>query len=91
MPKRKRPTPEDIVREVINRMFEIAGYDVCYEEIAGRKDDWYMQWEMTEEQGDIWKQWMIEYFIKECKYSPKMAEREAAMCNLMWGLKYKKP
>lgn len=89
MGRRTRPTQEDIVRNVINRMFEIAGYDTCYEDIAGRKDEWYMQWTMTEEQGEIWKQWMIEYFKNECKYHPKIAEREASMCNLMWGLKYR--
>ena len=44
---------------------------------------------MTEEEGEIWKQWMVEYFKKECKYHPKIAEREAAMINLMWGLKYR--
>ena len=44
---------------------------------------------MTEEQGEIWKQWMKEYFINECKMVPKIAEREAAMCDLMWGLKYR--
>lgn len=87
--RRRRPTQEEIVRDVINRMFEIAGYDTCYEDIAGRKDDWYMQWTMTEEQGEIWKQWMKEYFINECKMFPKIAEREAAMINLMWGLKYR--
>ena len=64
-------------------------YDTCYEDIAGRKDDWYIQWTMTEEEGEIWKQWMVEYFKKECKYHPKIAEREAAMINLMWGLKYR--
>lgn len=87
--RKTRPTQEDIVRNVINRMFEIAGYDTCYEDIVGRKDDWYMQWTMTEEQGEIWKQWMIDYFKNECKYHPKVAEREALMCNLMWGLKYR--
>lgn len=87
--RKKRPTKEEIVRDVINRMFEIAGYDTCYEDIVGRKDDWYMRWTMTEEQGEIWKQWMKEYFINECKMVPKIAEREAAMCDLMWGLKYR--
>jgi hypothetical protein len=30
---------------------------------------------------------MEDYFKKECKYFPKIAQREAAMCSLMWGLK----
>jgi len=89
MGRRRRPTNEEIVRDVINRMFEIAGYDTCFEDIAGRKDEWYTQWTMTEEQGKIWQQWMKEYFTKECKMFPKIAEREASMFNLMWGLKYR--
>ncbi len=32
---------------------------------------------------------MVDYFKNECKYHPKIAEREAAMINLMWGLKYR--
>lgn len=86
---RRKLTDEDIVRDVINRMFEIAGYDTCYEDIVGRKDDWYMQWTMTEEQGNIWRQWMIDYFKKECKLPLKLAEQKASMYNLMWGLKYR--
>jgi hypothetical protein len=31
---------------------------------------------------------MKEYFQKECKMFAKIAEREAAMCSLNWGLKY---
>jgi len=89
MGRRRRPTNEEIVRDVINRMFEIAGYDICFEDIAGRKDEWYTQWTMTEEQSEIWQQWMKEYFKKECKMVPKIAEREASMFNLMWGLKYR--
>jgi len=44
---------------------------------------------MTEEQSKIWQQWMKEYFTKECKMVPKLAEREAGMINLMWGLKHR--
>ncbi len=53
--RRRRPTPEEIVRDVINRMFEIAGHSTCYEDVAGRKDQWYLEWTMTEEQDKIWK------------------------------------
>ena len=89
MARRKRPEPEEIVRNVINRMFEIAGYDTCYEDIIDRKDDWYTQWTMTEEQGKIWQQWMIDYFKNECKIPLKLTERKASIYNLMWGLKYR--
>jgi hypothetical protein len=86
--RRKKLTPEDIIRNAVNKMFEIAGYSTCYEDIVDRKDQWYLEWTMTEEQDKAWKQWMVNYFRKECKYSSKMAEDEANMYSLMWGLKY---
>ena len=85
--KRRRPTPEEIVEDVINRMFEIAGHSVGYEDIVDRKDQWYLEWTMTEEQDRAWRIWMIDYFKKEGKYKPKIAEQQAAMCSLLWGLK----
>ena len=88
MGRRTRPTPEERIRTIINKMFEIAGHDVCYEDIVGRKDEWYQEWTMTVEQDKEWKAWMKEYFQKECKMFAKIAEREANMCSLMWGLKY---
>ena len=87
-PRKTRPTPEERIRVIINKMFEIAGHDVTYEQIAGRKDEWYTEWTMTTTQDEEWKKWMKEYFQKECKMFAKIAEREAAMCSLNWGLKY---
>ena len=43
---------------------------------------------MTVAQNDEWQKWMKGYFVKECKMFPKIAEREAAMCSLNWGLKF---
>jgi hypothetical protein len=83
----RRPTPEIIVRTIINKMFEIAGHNVVYDDIVGRQDDWYQKWTMTEAQNKEWVDWMEKYFKKECKYYVKVAKTEAAMCSLMWGLK----
>ena len=48
--RKKRPQGEEIVRTIINKMFEIAGHNVTYDDIKDRKDNWYQQWTMTEEQ-----------------------------------------
>jgi len=88
MARKHRPTPEEIVRTIINKMFEIAGHNVTYDDVKDRKDAWYTDWTMTVEQDEEWKKWMKEYFKKDCKYFAKIAEREAAMCSLNWGLKY---
>jgi hypothetical protein len=88
MARKKRPSKEEIVQTIINKMFEIAGHDVTYEQVVGRKDAWYQEWTMTVAQNDEWQKWMIEYFKKDCKMFSKIAKREAAMCSLMWGLKF---
>lgn len=86
---RKRIAGKEVVETIINKMFEIAGHDVKYDDIKDRTDDWYAQWTMTEEQGFEWRDWMIEYFKKEFKAHPAQAKLEANLCLLMWGLKYR--
>lgn len=90
--KRKRLTREQkreqAVIDLINQMFIIAGHDVTYDDVVGRKDDWYTQWTMTVEQSDEWKVWGENYLRKNLKLNKRLAEREMAMVSLMWGLSY---
>ena len=76
------------IQDAINKMFEIAGHDVTYDDIKDRKDDWYTQWTMSVEQNDEWKEWGIEEMRKRFRYNKKWAEKEMAMISLMWGLKF---
>ena len=85
--RKKRPTPEEKIVTIINKMFEIAGHKVTYDDIKDRKDAWYADWTMTVAQDEEWKKWMQEYFKKECKMIKGLVSREAAMVSLMWGLK----
>ena len=85
--RKKRLTPEEKIVTIINKMFEIAGHKVTYDDIKDRKDAWYADWTMTVAQDEEWKKWMQEYFIKECKMIKGLVSREAAMVSLMWGLK----
>lgn len=76
-----------IAETLINKMFEIAGHEVTFENIKDRTDNWYQQWTMTEAQNREWVKWGIEYLRKQLKINKKLAEREMAMINLNWGLK----
>jgi hypothetical protein len=76
------------VVDVINKMFEIAGHNVTYDDIKNRKDNWFQEWTMTYEQGEQLKQWGIIEIKKRFKFNQHLAEREIGMINLMWGLKY---
>ena len=73
---------------LINKMFEIAGHDVTYEDIKDRKDNWFQDWSMTVEQSEQWKSYGTEYLRKLFRWNKKMAEKEMFWMNLQWGLTY---
>jgi hypothetical protein len=76
------------VVDTINKMFEIAGHDVTFDDIKDRKDDWYTQWTMTMDQNEQWKEWGVSEIRKRFRYNKKWAEKEMGMISLMWGLKF---
>jgi hypothetical protein len=79
---------EQAVIDIINQMFVIAGHEVTFEDIKGRKDDWFTQWTMTVAQSEEWRAWGIAYLRTKLKMSKKLAEKEMTWFNLQWGLKY---
>jgi hypothetical protein len=79
---------DQMVIDMINEMFKIAGHDVTYYDIKDRKDDWYTNWTMTEAQYDEWKSWGEKYLRKKFRMNSKLAERQMSMIGLMWGLKF---
>jgi hypothetical protein len=81
---------QEILVELINKMFELSGHAMKYEDIVGRQDDWFQQYTMTEEQNKEWQKWGIEYLRKKKRWTKKMAEREMAMVDLYCGLKIEK-
>jgi hypothetical protein len=55
VPMAKRLTKQEkwnkASEDLINKMFEIAGHNVTYDDIKGRTDAWYTDWTMTVAQG----------------------------------------
>jgi hypothetical protein len=78
---------DDLVRTLIDQMFIIAGHELRYDDVVGRKDNWFQQYTMTETQRDEWKEWGISYIRKKKRWSKKLAEREMAFLDLYCGLK----
>jgi hypothetical protein len=76
-----------IVETLINKMFEVAGHDATYNDIKDRKDNWYQQWTMTEEQNKEWREWGISYLKKQKRLYKAYAEKQMAWFDLMYGLK----
>lgn len=73
--------------DIINKMFEIAGHDVTFDDVKGRQDNWYQQWTMTVEQDDEWKKWGKRYLMNELRMNSIMAEKEMAWMSVQYGLK----
>jgi hypothetical protein len=83
----KKDKDQIIVETMINKMFEIAGHSVTYEDIKDRKDNWYQQWTMTEEQNKEWREWGLKYLKKQKGLYKYYAEKQMAFFDLMYGLK----
>jgi len=76
-----------IAKDLINKMFELAGHDMKYEDIAARQDNWFQQYTMTRSQNEEWRKWGTEYLRKKKRWTKKMAEREMSMLDFYCGLK----
>lgn len=79
---------EKVLTDLINKMFEIAGHDVKFEDIKDRKDAWYTDWTMTVEQNEQWKRWGIEYLRKALRLRKITAEKQMGWFSLNYGLKF---
>ena len=89
--KSKRLTEEEMLIEIINTMFLIAGHNVTYQDVKGRQDKWYTQWTMTPEQEKQWMEWMVSYYRKNKRMTISYAKQAASWTNLMWGLTVVQP
>jgi hypothetical protein len=75
------------LKDLVDKMFEISGHPLRYEDVQGRTDNWYQQYTMTEEQNREWRDWCIKHLKKVRKWNKHLAEREMAMLDLYIGLK----
>lgn len=82
---------KDILEIIINKMFEIAGHSVTFNDVLSCKDDWYAQYTMTQAQNDEWRAWSKSYLLKKSRYNKYLADREVAMIDLCYGLKFSDP
>ncbi len=76
-----------ILKELIDKMFEIAGHPLKFEDVEGRTDNWFQQYTMTEEQNKEWREWGIKYIKKKRRWNNYLAERQMAWIDLYCGLK----
>ena len=76
-----------VLKELIDKMFEIAGHPLKFEDVEGRKDNWFQQYTMTEAQNEEWRNWGTKLVMKKRRYNKFLADREMRMLDLYCGLK----
>jgi len=78
---------EKAMIDIVNKMFEIAGHDVTYDDIVG-VDEWWQKYTMTVAQGEQLEEWGKQYLMRELKLRAAYAEKEMMWFNVQWGLTY---
>ena len=76
-----------ILKELIDKMFEIAGHPLKFEDVEGRTDNWFQQYTMTEAQNEEWRDWGTKLIMKKRRYKKYLADREMRWLDLYCGLK----
>jgi len=89
--EQKTNKERQLLKELIDKMFEIAGHNLKFEDVEGRKDNWFQQHTMTETQNEEWKEWGTKLLAKKRRYGKKLADREMRMLDLYCGLKISNP
>jgi hypothetical protein len=85
--EQKANKERQLLKELIDKMFELAGHDLKFEDVEGRTDNWFQQYTMTEAQNQEWREWGTKHIKKKKRYYSKIASREMAFLDLYCGLK----
>ena len=83
----KQDKNRQLLKELIDKMFEMAGHDLKFEDVEGRTDNWFQQYTMTEEQNKEWREWGVKYIKKKRRWNNYLAEKQMAWLDLYCGLK----
>lgn len=83
----KQSKHQKAVIDIINKMFEIAGHEVTFEDVLHRKDNWFLEYTITEQQDREWVKWGIDYIRKNLKMNKDRATKEMQWLALNFGLK----
>lgn len=85
--KTKKKTEQEIAKDLINAMFQIAGHDVTFDDVVKEPEGYYNRYTWSPEQENQWMSWATDYVKKNLKHRSTYADREVAMFNLSYGLR----
>ena len=86
--ERKANKERQFLKELIDKMFELAGHDLKFEDVEGRNDNWFQQYTMTMAQNEEWQKWGKKYLQTNLRTRAKMAEKEMQWFSLQYGLSF---
>jgi hypothetical protein len=76
---------EQAVVELINKMFEIAGHQVTFDDAVAFGEHWFNNWTMTSKQRDEWSKWGKTYLMKKLNMYAARAQKEILCCKCHVG------
>ena len=86
--RNKKYDDEQLVKKLIDK--ELEPFGVTMEDVRGI-ENWYNQYEVSEEQNQAWIDWSVDFMVKHAKNpmlrTKKRAKKEMLWVNLQWGLK----
>jgi hypothetical protein len=82
----KADKSKEVIVHLINKMFEFANLEVSYDDIVHRKDHWYSDWTMNENQYDEWISYGEKYLQQHLKMTKKRSQSQMAFLGLNFGL-----
>lgn len=79
---------DDIIKHLINSMFEKAGHNITYDDIKDRKDNWFNEYTITMAQHEEWMEESVAYLRKKLRFNEKACRKEMSWFSLMYGLRF---
>lgn len=78
---------QQAIIDLVNKMFEIAGHQVTFDDAVAFGEGWHDNWTMTASQQEEWNKWGKTYLMKKLNMYAARAKKEMLWIGLQWGLK----
>jgi hypothetical protein len=84
------PKLNNFFQKAIDEMFKRVGF-AGFDSDFAKQDGWYSKKSWTPEQRNQFRDWFITSARKDLRWSKRLAEREFAFFDFMWGWKDSTP
>lgn len=78
---------DEIIENVLQKMFEYAGQSIHYENLKESKSQWQPYFTIPKENKEKWLEWGTKYLAKELNLPQSRAKFEMDTLDKVFGLK----